>query len=50
VVEGWTDYDRGEGAPWAEAFANIFVIDFAPDGRARSFREWWVQRPAPEEG
>jgi ketosteroid isomerase-like protein len=50
VVEGWTDYDRGEGTPWQEAFANIFVIDFAPDGRARSFREWWIQRPSPVEG
>jgi uncharacterized protein (TIGR02246 family) len=45
VVEGWTDYDRGEGDPWSEQYANLWVIRFAPDGRARSFREWWVQRP-----
>jgi uncharacterized protein (TIGR02246 family) len=45
VVEGWTDYDRGEGEPWSEQFANIWVVRFAPDGRARSFAEWWVQRP-----
>jgi ketosteroid isomerase-like protein len=45
VVEGWTDYDRGDGDPWAEQYANLWVIRFAPDGRARSFREWWVQRP-----
>lgn len=45
VVEGRTEYDRGEGEPWAEAYANIFVIEFAEDGRARSFREWWVERP-----
>ena len=45
VVEGWTDYDRGEGDPWSEQYANLWVIEFAADGRARSFREWWVQRP-----
>jgi ketosteroid isomerase-like protein len=45
VIEGWTEYDRGEAAPWEEAFANIWVVRFAPDGRARSFAEWWVQKP-----
>ena len=45
VVEGWTDYDRGEAPPWEEQYANLWVIRFADDGRARSFREWWVQRP-----
>ena len=49
VIEGWTDYDRGEGDPWDEAYANIWVIRFAPDGRARSFAEWWVQKPTDEE-
>ncbi len=44
VIEGWTDYDR-HGDVWKEQYSNIFVIDFADDGRARSFREWWVQRP-----
>jgi ketosteroid isomerase-like protein len=39
VVEGWTDYDD-------EAFANVWLIRFADDGRAREFREWWVQKPA----
>ena len=45
VIEGWTDYDRGEGEPWTEQFANIWVVRFGPDNRARSFAEWWVQRP-----
>jgi hypothetical protein len=45
VIEGWTDYDRGDADPWTEQYANLWVIRFAPDGRARSFREWWVQRP-----
>ena len=31
VIEGWTSYDRGEGEPWDEAYANIWVVDFAPD-------------------
>lgn len=46
VIEGWTEYDRGEGEPWEEAYANVFLVRFAPDGRAREFAEWWVQRPA----
>jgi uncharacterized protein (TIGR02246 family) len=45
VVEGWTSYDRGEGEPWDEAYANVWVIRFAEDGRARQFIEWWVQKP-----
>lgn len=47
VIQGWTAYDRGEGEPLEEAFANIWVVHFAKDGRARSFAEWWVQRPVP---
>jgi ketosteroid isomerase-like protein len=46
VIEGWTSYDRGEGEPWDEAYANVWLVRFADDGRAREFREWWVQRPA----
>jgi ketosteroid isomerase-like protein len=45
VIEGWTSYDRGEGEPWDEAYANVWLVRFADDGRAREFREWWVQRP-----
>lgn len=45
VIEGWTSYDRGEGAAWEEAYANIWLVRFAPDGRAREFAEWWVERP-----
>lgn len=39
VIEGWTTYDD-------ESYANVWLIRFADDGRAREFREWWVQRPA----
>ena len=45
VIEGWTAYDRGEGEPWEEQFANVWLARFAPDGRAREFAEWWVQKP-----
>jgi uncharacterized protein (TIGR02246 family) len=45
VIEGWTAYDRGEGDPWAEAYANVWLVRFADDGCAREFREWWVERP-----
>ncbi len=45
VIQGWTSYDRGEGEPWEEAYANIWLVRFADDGRARQFAEWWVERP-----
>ena len=48
VVEGWTYYDPTAETAYEDAYANIFVIRFTDDGRARSFAEWWVQRPVPE--
>ena len=45
IIEGWTYYDRGEGEAWDEAYANVWLVRFAPDGRAREFAEWWVQKP-----
>lgn len=45
VIEGWTSYDRGEGEPWSEQYANVWLVRFAEDGRARQFVEWWVQKP-----
>ena len=45
VIEGWTSYDRGEGEAWEEAYANVWLVRFTPDGRAREFAEWWVQKP-----
>lgn len=47
VIKGWTDYDREPGqAAWDEQYANIWIIRFAPDGRAREFAEYWVERPS----
>jgi len=39
VVQGRTVY------PGAETYANLWVIRFADDGRARAFTEWWMTIP-----
>jgi len=44
VIEGWTHYDAIGDDP-EEDYANVWLVRFADDGRAREFREWWVQRP-----
>ncbi|PPF13230.1 MULTISPECIES: nuclear transport factor 2 family protein [unclassified Rathayibacter] len=40
VVEGRTVY------PGDRTYLNLWVIRFAPDGRARSFTEWYMEEPA----
>ena len=47
VVKGLTTYSAHDDQP-EDAYSNIWVIRLEPDGRARSFAEWWVQRPKPE--
>ncbi|HZA60411.1 MAG TPA: nuclear transport factor 2 family protein [Actinomycetota bacterium] len=37
-VRGWTDYPK-EG----KRYSNLWVIRFAPDGRAAEFTEWWME-------
>jgi uncharacterized protein (TIGR02246 family) len=44
VVQGWTTYRARGGIPERD-FSNIWLIWFAPGGRVREFREWWVERP-----
>ena len=44
VVQGWTAY-AAHGEQSACEYSNIWVIRFAPDGRAREFTEWWMERP-----
>jgi ketosteroid isomerase-like protein len=44
VVQGLTTYAATETSPEA-VYGNIWVIRLAPDGRASSFAEWWIQRP-----
>jgi hypothetical protein len=41
-----TSYATHDDEPEA-VFSNIWVIRLAPDGRARSCAEWWVQGPEP---
>jgi len=47
VVKGLTTYPAHDDQP-EDAYSNIWVIRLEPDGRARSFAEWWIQRPKPE--
>jgi uncharacterized protein (TIGR02246 family) len=44
VIKGLTTYPAHDDEP-EDAYSNIWVVQLAPDGRARSFAEWWVQRP-----
>jgi ketosteroid isomerase-like protein len=50
VIEGWTYYDPTDETPYEDAYANIWIVRFAADGRARQFDEWWVQRRRPDDG
>ena len=43
VVRGLTTYPP-HGDEKEKVYSNIWVIRLAPDGRATSFAEWWVQR------
>ncbi|MGZ6298947.1 MAG: YybH family protein [Candidatus Limnocylindria bacterium] len=47
VIQGLTTYPAHDDQP-EDVYSNIWVIRLAPDGRARSFAEWWVQKPKPE--
>jgi uncharacterized protein (TIGR02246 family) len=47
VIKGLTTYPAHDDEA-EDAYSNIWVVRLAPDGRARSFAEWWVQRPKPE--
>jgi uncharacterized protein (TIGR02246 family) len=46
VVRGLTTYAAHGNEP-EEVYSNIWVVRLSPDARARSFAEWWVQRPKP---
>jgi ketosteroid isomerase-like protein len=47
VVKGLTTYPAHDDEA-EDAYSNIWMIRLEPDGRARSFAEWWIQRPKPE--
>ena len=48
VVRGLTTYPAHDNEP-EEVYSNIWVIKLAPDGRASSYTEWWVQLPEPKD-
>ena len=47
VIQGLTTYPAHDDEA-EDAYSNIWVVRLAPDGRARSFAEWWIQRPKPD--
>jgi hypothetical protein len=46
VVRGLTQYFKEDGSPETE-FANIYVIEFDDEGRAREFTEWFMESNPP---
>lgn len=49
VAEGETSYRHADGASQDVDYRNIFVCEFAPDGRCRSFVEWYMTVPQARE-
>ena len=45
VVQGTTRYLTDDSE-----YANLWVIRFAADGRAREFTDWWILRPDASNG
>jgi hypothetical protein len=45
VVRGLTTYPAQDGDPEG-VYANIWLVRLDPDGRAREFAEWWVEKPS----
>lgn len=45
VIRGLTTYPEQDGDPEG-VYANIWLIRLEPDGRAREFAEWWVEKPS----
>ena len=50
VIEGWTYYDPRPDDPQPDAYANVWLVRFAANGRAREFVEWWVEKPRESDG
>jgi ketosteroid isomerase-like protein len=46
IVRGLTTYEATDKDA-EKVYANLWIIVFAPDGRARSFEEFWMEKPAP---
>lgn len=44
VIRGLTTYHATDTTP-ETVYGNLWIVNLAPDGRASSFAEWWIQRP-----
>ena len=44
VIKGLTTYYATDKTP-ETVYGNLWIVNLVPDGRAKSFAEWWVQRP-----
>ena len=44
VITGLTTYHATDTTP-ETVYGNLWIVHLAPDGRATSFAEWWIQRP-----
>jgi SnoaL-like domain len=45
VVRGITHYDPHDDDPEG-TYSNIWLVRLDPDGRAREFAEWWIEKPS----
>jgi hypothetical protein len=45
IVRGRTVYPA-----LGREYSNIWLVEFAPDGKCREFTEWWVERGQPDPG
>lgn len=45
-IDGRRAFVQGETTYPDEVYANLWVIELADDGRARSFTEWWMDEGA----
>ena len=50
VATGTTWYSLAPGAPPDKIFHNCFVMRFDLTGRCREFTEWFIERPATQDG
>lgn len=46
VSVGWSRYyTDASKSTIRDVFDNVYLLEFGPDGRCRSFTEWYVERP-----
>lgn len=45
IVRGRTAYVATANGKEGAEYANLWLIELVPDGRASRFEEWWIERP-----